>query len=54
MGNEHSKAMQAAQLRHTQELLEQTRKNYKQFKKNHEFLVDNSRGLVAIVEASIE
>ena len=52
--NEHRKAMQAAQLGYTQDLLEQTRENHKRFQKVDKFLVDNSRVLVAIVETSME
>jgi len=52
--NEHRKAMQAAQLGYTQDLLEQTRENHKRFQKVHKFLVDISRVLVAIVETSME
>ena len=48
--NKHNKAIQEAQLRHIQDLLEQTRENDKRFQNFHEFLVDNSRAWVAVVE----
>ena len=48
--NKHSNVIQEAQLRHTQDLLEQTGENDKRFQNFHEFLVDNSRAWVAVVE----
>ena len=54
VGKEHSKSMQVAQLRHTQELLEQTRENNKRFQVVQDFLVENSNDIVGIVETSIE
>ena len=53
-GKEHIEAMQVEQLRHTQELLEQTRENNKRFQVDQDFLVENSSGMVAIVETSID
>ena len=54
VGKEHSEAMQTAQLRHTHELLDQTRENDKRFQVVQTFLVENSTGMVGIVETSIE
>ena len=53
-GNEYSEARQVTQLRHTQELLEQTGGNNKRFQVVQDFLVENSSGMVANVETSIE
>ena len=54
VGKEHIEAMQIAQLRHTEELLEQTRESDKRFQVVKHFLVENCNGMVGIVETLIE